>query len=85
MKSIIEELWFGNICPQENGLSNTPELKELSKSMGKYHAELENTLNDEQKKLLEKLLTCRDHYEWKYEAEIFSCGFRLGAKLIMDL
>ncbi len=85
MKSIIEELWNGRICPQESGLSDTPELKALNKSMGKYHAELENALNDEQKRLLEQFLTCCDEFEYKYEIQVFSCGFRLGAKLMMDL
>ncbi len=85
MESIIKELCFGNICPQESGLANTPELKTLNKSMSEIHEKLEKTLTAEQMKLLENFLDIRDKFEWKYESEIFACGFRLEAKPIMDL
>ena len=29
MRSIINELWHGNIIPQEDGRNNTKEMKEL--------------------------------------------------------
>ena len=34
MKSIINELWHGNIIPQEDSRNNSPEMKELMEYMG---------------------------------------------------
>jgi hypothetical protein len=29
MKGTLEELWHGNISPQENSRNNTPEMKQM--------------------------------------------------------
>ena len=34
MKSIINELWYGNIIPQEDSRTNSNEMKELINYMG---------------------------------------------------
>ena len=33
MKSILEELWYGNICPEIDNRNNTPEMKQLMEYM----------------------------------------------------
>ena len=48
MKSIINELWHGNIIPQEDSRNNTKEMKELLSYMSRHHEDLEKTLSDEQ-------------------------------------
>ena len=42
MKQTIEELWHGNIIPQEDGRTNSPEMKELLNYMARHHKDLEN-------------------------------------------
>ena len=37
MKSILEELWYGNICPETDKRSNTEEMKQLMKYMARHH------------------------------------------------
>ena len=40
MKSIINELWHGNIIPQEDSRNNSKEMKELLGYMARHHENL---------------------------------------------
>ena len=44
MKSIIKELWHGNIIPQEDSRTNSPQMKELLGYMSRHHEDLEKKL-----------------------------------------
>ena len=48
MKSIINEIWHGNIIPQEDSRNNTKEMKELLSFMARHHEDLEKTMTDDQ-------------------------------------
>ena len=41
MRSIINELWHGNIIPQEDSRINSKEMKELLGYMSRHHEDLE--------------------------------------------
>ena len=47
MNSMIQELWHGNIIPQEDSRTNSKEMKELLGYMSRHHEDLEKsfTLN----------------------------------------
>ena len=62
MKSIIEELWHGNIDPQNDRLINTPEMKQLIEYIAHHHEGLLKMLSDEQKEIFEKLDDCQREY-----------------------
>ena len=51
MRSIIEELWHGNIDPQNDRLINTPAMKQLMEYIARHHEDLLKTLTDEQKEI----------------------------------
>ena len=53
MKGTIEELWHGNIIPQEDSRTNSPEMKELLGYMARHHENLEKSFTDEQKEIFE--------------------------------
>jgi hypothetical protein len=57
MKETIEELWHGNIIPQEDSRTNSPEMKELLGYMARHHEDLEKSFTDEQKEIFEKFHT----------------------------
>ena len=50
MKNMIKELWHGNIVPQEDSRTNSPEMKELLSYMSRHHEDLEKTFTDERKR-----------------------------------
>ncbi len=80
----IRELWYGNILPQEDGIFNKPEFKELLGYVARHRDELEATLTEAQKELLEKMMDNRNEFDSLAEAAVFEYGFRLGAKMIFD-
>ena len=56
MKSMIKELWHGNIIPREDSRNNSKEMKELLGYMSRYHEDLEKSFTDEQKEIFEYAL-----------------------------
>ena len=57
MNSIIQELWHGNIVPQEDSRTNSKEMKELLGYMSRHHEDLEKTLPKSRKKPLKSFTT----------------------------
>ena len=84
MKSIINELWRGNICPQTDSRNNSPEMKELMEYMARHHDNLLKTMSDEQKEIFEKFDDCWSEYASYAEAAIFEYAFKLGMQLAID-
>ena len=62
MESIIKELWHGNIIPQEDSRTNSPEMKELLSYMARHHEDLEKSFTNEQKEIFEKFHDCWSEY-----------------------
>ena len=84
MKSIINELWHGNIVPQEDSRNNTKEMKELISYIARHDEDLGKLLTEEQKAIFEKYHDCWSEYMSLAEAAIFEYAFKLGARLMLD-
>ena len=84
MKGTIEELWHGNIIPQEDSRTNSPEMKELLSYMARHHEDLEKSFTDEQKEIFEKVHDCWSEYASLAEEAIFAYAFKLGANLMLE-
>ena len=85
MKSMIQELWHGNIIPGEDSRNNSKEMKELHGYMARHHEDLEKTFTDEQKEIFEKFHDCWSEYASLAEEAIFAYAFKLGARLTMEV
>ena len=85
MISMIQELWHGNVIPQEDGRTNSKEMKELLGYMSRHHEDLEKSLTDEQKEIFEKFHDCWSEYMSLGEAAICEYAFKLGARLMHDV
>ena len=84
MKSIIEELWYGNIDPQNDRLINTSGMKQLIEYIARHHEDLLKTMSDKQKEVFEKLDDCQREYASYAEEAIFTYAFKLGARIIAE-
>jgi hypothetical protein len=84
MKNMINELWHGNIIPQEDSRTNSKEMKELLGYMAR-HQDLEKTFTEEQKEVFEKFHNCWSEHMSLAEASIFEYAFKLGAKLMLEI
>ena len=78
--NIIEELYYGNVDPQDHGYHPKSPVKKASDSLN----DLEEQLADENKTLF--LRFCNAYAEFMGESELdtFITGFRLGARFMMD-
>ena len=85
MKSILEELFYGNVCPNTNCRSTDKETKELMGYVADHHDTLLKELTDKQKEIFEKFNDCYDELTDINECEIFVYTFRLGARITIEV
>ena len=85
MRSILEELWYGNICPNDEYRDAAKEAKELLRYVAEHHDNLLSTLTDKQKEILERFDDCYAELSDINEREIFVYAFRLGARIAIEI
>ena len=81
MPTILDELFYGNIHPQEQSPSKTTESQELIRLIFQNRDKLVKDLTSEQKELLQKYDDCTNELSAICECAIFKEGFRLGAQI----
>ena len=85
MRSILEELFYGNICPNTDCRSRDKETKQLMGYTADHHNNLLSTLNEQQKELLEKFDDCYNELTDINERDIFSYAFKLGMRIAIEV
>lgn len=85
MKSILEELFYGNICPNSDCRSKDEQTKELMGYIADHHDNLLTMLTDKQKEILEKFDDCWDELTDINEREIFVYAFKLGMRIAIEV
>ena len=85
MRSILEELFYGNVSPNTDCRSHDKETKQLMGYIAEHHDNLLSTLNDQQKELLEKFDDCYNELTDINEREIFSYAFKLGMRIAIEV
>ena len=82
---IIEDLYYGRISPYEMSISAAPEYQKLKALADRNEDLLRESLSDEQKELLDKLIESVTDISSISERDMFINGFRLGIKLMIDV
>ena len=85
MKNVIQELWNGNIMPQDDCRNNSKEMRELLGYISRHHEALAKTFTEEQAEIFEKFTACWGEYSSLAEAAIFEYAFHVGARLAMEM
>lgn len=85
MRSILEELFYGNVCPNTDCRSKDEQTKQLMGYIADHHSALNETLTDKQKEIFEKFNDCYDELTDINEREIFIYAFRLGARIAIEV
>ena len=81
----IQDLYYGRISPYEMSISTAPEYQKLKALADKNEDLLRETLSNEQKELLDKLIESVTDISSISERDMFINGFRLGMKLMIDV
>lgn len=83
--NILEELYYGNIVPNEKCAKLNSEVKELLKLLNRNEVKLTVTFSEKQKITFEKYKDCNREISEICEKDAFLNGFRLGARIIIEL
>ena len=85
MKSMITELWHGNVMPSEDSRHNTPEMKRLLEYISRHNDDLLKTMTDEQKEIFEKFEDCWGEYASLSDEALFEYAFKLGMQMVIEV
>jgi hypothetical protein len=85
MRSILEELFYGNVCPNTDCRNNEKETKELMGYVADHHDTLLKELTEKQKETLEKFDDCYNELTDISEREIFTYAFKLGMMIAIEV
>ena len=81
--SIIQELWYGNIRPNEEKII-TDEEKRLIELIARHHEALSSSLKNGDLVVFEKYVDCFTEYASLIEAQAFEIGFSLAVKILTE-
>uniref|UniRef100_UPI003FEF1EA3 DUF6809 family protein n=1 Tax=Ruminococcus bromii TaxID=40518 RepID=UPI003FEF1EA3 len=82
---ILEDLYYGNLFPHEKCAKLDDEMKELNGLLNRNEEKLTATLSYEQKETFEKYKDCNREISEICERNAFLNGFRLGARIIIEV
>ena len=85
MKSVLEELYYGNIRPFANRREASEEKQKVLQKMEDYRNQILERMTPEQKHLLEEYENRASEITSQTECEIFIDGFRFGVRLAFEL
>jgi len=85
MESVLKELFFKGCGTKNNSKKASDEELELVNLLEKNQEKLKVMLSDEALICLEKLTTCYDELSLLSEGQAFISGFRLGARIVMEV
>ena len=84
MSNIIEELFYGNLEPQEVTTEITPRLKKKLNELVKKEEELAAKLPDEEKEKFANYVSAYNEFSSISISDGFVSGFRFGARFAYD-
>ena len=82
--TILEELWYGNITPNERDVKPSSRIHKLGALIVRYEENLLPLLPESAKEIYEKLRDCQSELNGLNECEAFCIGFRLGARIAYE-
>ena len=84
MRTILEDLYYGNITPCEQQMIPGSELKRAVDRVAKYENQLMEQIGETEQETLTKLIRSQHEINSITATENFILGFRLGAKLMVE-
>ena len=82
---ILEEFWYGNIEPTEYVRYPRTEYEKLQELICRYEDKLKASMTDEQKDRFDRYQNCTRELQTMTECLIFQNGFKLGARIMLEV
>ena len=83
--NIIDELFYGNITPNERTFARDSEYGRALEQLTEAEDALREVLDKEDREALDRLTDAQQTMDAIATREYFADGFRLGAKLMLDI
>lgn len=84
-KTIIRQLFYGELHPWERFVPNDSDLRKASNRVGKLVEEWKEHHSPDEAGQLQEIVDALYQYSSIIEADGFESGFRLGAKMMLDI
>ena len=84
MRKTLEDLYFGNITPNEQKMEPDSELKKATDRVARYESQLTERLGEDEQTILTKLIRSQHEINSITALENFILGFRLGARIMAE-
>ena len=84
MKNFIEELYYGNIDPQDSGFEEDAGVQRELRTISENEGWLTEHLTGEEKKRFLNYADAWSAYNGDAALDGFITGFRLGARFVLD-
>ena len=84
MRNTLEDLYFGNINPNEQQMVSGSELKKAVDRVTRFESQLTERLDEDGQTILAKLIESQHEVDSITALENFILGFRLGARLMAE-
>jgi len=85
MKSILEELYRGNLNPEERMIPTDPEYRLLNRKLSDLMVEAKQRFSEDDFKTLEEILDLNGETSSMVASEAFVQGFRMGALMMVEV
>ena len=84
MRKTLEDLYYGNISPNEQQMAPDSELKKAVDRVAQYENQLAERLNEDEQTILTKLIRSQHEINSITALENFILGFRLGVRIMAE-
>ncbi|MEK3703220.1 DUF6809 family protein [Paenibacillus sp. FSL R7-0198] len=84
MGSILEQLYYGNLRPEENIVPKDAEYRSINKEITAYIDKFQKRLSEEDFKQLEVLFDKMDQVHSIHSKEAFASGFKIGTLIMIE-
>ena len=84
MQDMLENLYFGNITPNDQNVKSGTALKKAMEQSAECEEKLTALLEDKEKALLLRLINAENEIGSTMALENFILGFRLGVRMILE-
>ena len=84
MRTILEDLYYGNITPSEQRMTPNSELKRAVDRVASYEKQLMEQLEETEQEVLTKLIRSQHEIDSITALENFILGYRLGVRMMAE-
>lgn len=85
MKSILEEIYYGRLNPEERSVPTDPAYRPLNRKISEHMEEIKQKFSESDFEIIEKILDLNDESNSMLTSAAFVEGFRMGVLVMVEV